>query len=91
MVSKEDRDDMVTIVALLAKHANILGNPSKKVNVMVENFVREHPTIQQGIVRMISVFAKQVSDMERHVDGRNEQSVKWLKQASEIDVPLPII
>lgn len=59
-------------------------------------FCSQHRTLQQSMVRFIDCTIKEVAKLVEgreacFSDGRNEQAIKWIKEAAKIDVPLPMI
>ena len=50
----------------------------------IELMLRDHPTLQQGMIRFIMLYIQGMSEKERF-DGRNEASVTLAKKIMEIE------
>lgn len=78
-------------------NAGMGSNMNKNVvDPFVEQFLREHRTLQQGMLRGIhSILAKLGSlvkeDKSRYTDGRNESSMNWCIKVAEDNEYFPLI
>lgn len=59
--------------------------------IMAEEFLRDHRTLQQGMTRTFYHFFKKVAEYSNWNDARNAASMRWIKKVSDIEGYFPFI
>lgn len=88
--------DAATGVHNFSDAVNVLSNNKEDSKIAAISFLKQHRTLQQSMIAFISDTVNEINkivsdDPGRYTDLRNEQSIKWIKQVSKIDISLPII
>ena len=62
-------------------------------NALADEFLTEHRTLQQGMIRILGKTLQQIAEKQadRGFDLRNEASYKWIDSVSKIDQAFPFI
>lgn len=91
-LSKQDKANLEQVIETLAHYCNIMSNGDmvESAKIMANQLFRTHPTLQQGIARLLEEFCHHAAQ-NRTPDLRNQASVDWFKAVDEIEIYLPVI
>lgn len=68
---------------------NMTFNPREFAELLATQFIREHRTLQQGMIKVIAEFISIVA--EQHTDLRNQAAIDWCKEVKKIEAVFPFI
>ena len=66
------------------------GSSSKIARILADEYMRDHRTLQQNMVRTLYHFIKIVAE-ENTADPRNEASLEWFREVAGIEKGFPYI
>lgn len=92
MLTPQDKANLEQVIETLAHYCNIMNSDDmvESAQIMANQLFRTHPTLQQGIARLLEEFCHFASK-NRTPDLRNQASVDWFKAVNEINIYLPVI
>jgi len=87
-----EEDKIREMMKIFSKLANGSSANAKKIaEVMGDEFLYDHRTLQQNMTRILYEFFKYVAENSRGSDDRNAQSMVYIKAVAEIETYFPFI
>jgi len=89
-LDKKEKESAKEIIEKLSRTSNNMAfNHKLFAKEMVNNFRKEHRTLQQGLIKVLAEFIAEVSTFD--TDMRNEAAINWCKEVQKIEAIFPFI